>query len=106
MASSFNHPVINSDDWRDIPKELQTMRTCKGGLGDIIPLATNGVVIYGLKGTLEFIAHCTNVPDFMQALHKLTTRAPREPKTVAKKERKVKSNPKATKWQTDLDSIL
>ena len=45
---SYNHPcMIGDDTWRDLPLEKQTYQSCKG-LPDIKPLATNGILVYGL----------------------------------------------------------
>jgi len=62
------------------------------GLGDIIPMATNGIIVYGERLDGEhFVCHITNVPDLMDDLKNIFIKRnnfqkkPKSPKTQVKK---------------------
>lgn len=84
---SFNHPCMRRDDsWRDVPLEHQIALPRKGGLSEVIPLATNGLLVY-CRG--EHIAHFSNIewPEKCLAIFKFAkskvpkpAKAPKKPK--------------------------
>lgn len=66
MKTEIKLPHImcrDAENWRDIPSEDQLVVSMKTGLGDIRPLATNGIIVYGERydGT-PFVFHITNMP--------------------------------------------
>jgi hypothetical protein len=77
----YNHPVMRRDDsWRDVPKAHQVLCPRKGCLSEVIPLATNGLLVY-CSGDL--IAHFSNIewPEEAKALFKFAkAKAPKRPR--------------------------
>lgn len=76
------------DSWRDVPLEHQCSLSRKGGLSEVVPLATNGLLVY-CKG--EILAHFSNIEWPEKAVQHFTRKAkpkvstlrkPRAPKTA------------------------
>lgn len=71
----FTHPIMftesllsnaalrdRPEDWRVWPPNDPGLRPMRTGLGEILPLMTNGILVLGYLGDKEFVCHITNVP--------------------------------------------
>lgn len=68
------------DTWRDVPLDHQVSLPRKGGLPEVIPLATNGLLVY-CRG--EHVAHFSNIewPEKTLAVFKaIRPKVPKAPK--------------------------
>lgn len=60
---TFHHHVMRRDfeSWHDIPSDKRQVYSCKGGLPDVFPVCTNGVLFLSLSPTGPFIGHVSNL---------------------------------------------
>ncbi len=62
ISSHHLHAVMRHDDsWRDIPVEKRILTSMRG-LPDILPLATNGILVLGrFNDGREYLGHLENM---------------------------------------------
>lgn len=76
----LEHPIVrrDADNWRAVPLDKRQTYSCKGGLPDVHPLATNGILFICMNGEREFVGHVTNLikPDAVFHGRSSTPKAP------------------------------